>query len=497
MNLLRPIRILTVAALVTGISAFTAVFGAQAQKLPADFNNDGMSELVYIALDRTLVWQPIDVASGANLGTKNMGIVGDHIIMADWLGTGTPQTGIVRVEKKSSDIIWRVRNDAGENLQFKFGLAGDRVVSAADFDKSGAADAVVVRKVGKKLHWFIAYDPLRGGTIRNEFVFGSASENIFYFNPDGAGIRFAALSEKGSATKVRLLNPVTGKRKILGDLPLVNKRRGKKLLVLPLDAPNGRQVIAMVRIKGAKTTIAALDPLKKKNKTKKKAKIRSFTVPANGDVVVGNYLPEKGYEIAVRGVLQAFIVNTFTGARREISAPDGVLVDEFNINQVIAGATNSEPEPQPTEPPANEPPPSNPGSPAPGSLRGVCSTISSIAAGEMLIKSEISKHIHGGDPRATGYTVVCARICPNSMSRVPFYYANGEEAGAVGYYSTFSGNGQPRLYGAAASADQHFAGQIAQRARGIGSGKLYLKMNGGDGPGACKEFEPTGRNGSL
>jgi hypothetical protein len=134
-----------------------------------------------------------------------------------------------------------------------------------------------------------------------------------------------------------------------------------------------------------------------------------------------------------------------------------------------------------------------------GGLADVCATTSVIGAGQMLIKSEISDHINSGDPRATGYTVVCAADCPKNLRKTDFFYADGSYAGSVGYYGTFSGNGRPRLYGAAGGAEQHFVSQIAPKAAGIGNGKLYMQMSSAtSGPAtSCKEFNPTGRNGSL
>jgi hypothetical protein len=475
-----------------------SVPSATAQRLPSDFNGDGISDLVFISLQRTLVWEPIDVASGLPIESKAMGIVGDHIIMADWFRTGRPQIGVVRVERSTGEIIWRVRDDTGQTHQRKFGMAGDRVVAAADFNGNGAADAVIVRTEGRKLRWIISYDPYQGGTTQAEFLFGAAGEQIFYLNPDGKGMAFASLSDKGRSTRVRMFNPVTGKRRVLSDLPLVAKKRGKKLTVLPIDSPTGKQVIAMVRSSGGKTSVATLDPLKKKQPKK----FRVHTVQANGDVAVGNYLSDAGHEVVVQGRNGAsFIVNPFNAARRELSTPaDAVLVDEFNINLLL-----TPPDDEDDDSPA--PPPAPPSAPAPnvppsgvapeGGLRSVCSTVSPIAPGEMLVKSDPSSHIHRGDPRTTGYTVVCAALCPLFRNFVPFFYANGEFAGAVAQYGIFSGNGKPRLYGAVGDAKQHFTSEIAPRARSIGTGKLYLKMNGGNNPGSCKEFEPTGRNGSL
>jgi hypothetical protein len=188
-----------------------------------------------------------------------------------------------------------------------------------------------------------------------------------------------------------------------------------------------------------------------------------------------------------------------------------ILVDHVNVSNLPAGPVatpTSTPTPTPTLAPTPAPQatktptptatPSGSGRP-PASLNGVCASRSAIAPGEMLIKSEASDHIHTGDPRTTGYTVVCARLCPRNQSYAQFFYSDGSVAGAVARYGTFRGNGKPRLYGAVGRAPQHIASEIASKAATIGNGKLYLQISAAVSGGAtvCKEFNPQGRNGSL
>ena len=135
-------------------------------------------------------------------------------------------------------------------------------------------------------------------------------------------------------------------------------------------------------------------------------------------------------------------------------------------------------------------------------LSSVCETVETIEAGEMLIKSEISKHISKTDRRASGYTVVCGSNClARGRPTTPFFYSNGEVAGYVArYLPNFSGNGKRRFYGGVGKAPQHFADQIAAYADTLTSGPmLYMqtsKIESGSGT-TCVEFNPRGRNGGL
>lgn len=136
------------------------------------------------------------------------------------------------------------------------------------------------------------------------------------------------------------------------------------------------------------------------------------------------------------------------------------------------------------------------------SLSNVCASIDQMDNGEMLIKSEISKHISKGDRRASGYTVVCASKClARGRAAVPFFYSNGEVAGYVArYLPNFSGNGKRRFYGGVGAAPQHFASQIAAYADTLETGgMLYMqtsKSESGERT-TCMEFNPRGRNGGL
>ena len=136
------------------------------------------------------------------------------------------------------------------------------------------------------------------------------------------------------------------------------------------------------------------------------------------------------------------------------------------------------------------------------SLSDVCASIETIEPGEMLIKSEISKHISKADRRATGYTIVCGSKClARGRATMPFFYSNGEVAGYVArYLPNFSGNGKRRFYGGVGKAPQHFASEIALYADTLATGPLLYMQNSKAESGAsttCMEFNPRGRNGGL
>lgn len=475
------------------MNIFSVCSASYAERVPTDLNGDGISELVLITPNRNLSWTTLDVATGTSSEALSFGALGDHVILGDWLGRGIPQFGIVRAQKNSTNILWRIKDSDGKNIDSIYGITGEKALAALDLDNSGAADSVTIKEQDGKFIWTILYDPMLGGASSKAFIFGGIKEKIFTIDPDGTGVKLGVFDAGKLSTKIRLLDPKTGSVQVFRNLPVVPERVEQGLdSPMPLIGPDGKPVLALVNSLKDKTIVSILNPerKKKRSKSKRTVRLKTETLSSGGTVAVGNFLSNPGYELAIQSNSGITVWNIFDNTTRNITAPGGVLVDEINLNQIDPVSN-----PNPSEPPTESPLPPPPADDAPPALSAVCASTSLISSGEMLIKSEASNHIHDGDARTTGYTVVCGALCPAHLNYVPFFYSNGELAGAVGYYGLFSGNGRPRLYGAAGDADQHFASAIAKRAAQIGNGKLYLQMKP-DGS-SCKQFNPSGRNGSL
>lgn len=129
-------------------------------------------------------------------------------------------------------------------------------------------------------------------------------------------------------------------------------------------------------------------------------------------------------------------------------------------------------------------------------LSDVCGTVKEVEGREFLWKSEISNHINPGDPRATGPTFICNKVCPKRFP-VPFYYSDGAQAGLLGYYSTWNVTGKPRAYCGAGGAPQCFISSIARKARSGGrNGSLYVRISGKGSSAVCYKVKPLGRTGN-
>jgi len=125
------------------------------------------------------------------------------------------------------------------------------------------------------------------------------------------------------------------------------------------------------------------------------------------------------------------------------------------------------------------------------SLASVCPTVKTVTGREFLWKSQISNHIPSADPRSSGPTFICNKVCPSSWP-MNFYYSDGAKAGAVGYYGTYAATGKARAYCAVKGARKCSITRIAASSKAAGrDGKVYLKTSNS----VCYQVNPLGRTG--
>lgn len=126
-----------------------------------------------------------------------------------------------------------------------------------------------------------------------------------------------------------------------------------------------------------------------------------------------------------------------------------------------------------------------------GGLAVACPTVKAVTGREFLYKSEISKHITNADPRSSGPTLICNRVCPKFPA--PIYYSDGVQAARLGAYGRWKVTGKLRAYCAAGGVPACSNATLSRNARARGrDGKLYLKVDSN----TCYRVNPTGRTGS-
>jgi len=439
----------------------------------SDFDNDSSSEVVLVEIqsDQSLEFNAYNLKSSASTSLGTIGEAGDHVIMAHWLGNATPEIGVVS-ETVDHTLEWSIIAPDQSVIKKTFGTSGNTVVSGGDFNGNGIADAVVVDTSGRKLKWQVAFDLFTANSSTSEFTFGFNNEAPFFI-PGTGGDLIATFLKNRAGGLIRTKSTQTNATRRFRIAAISSTD-----LPQPLHGNDGAWLVSAAQ--SGNSTVLSFRPLFKG------ATRFDATVPITGTVIIGDFSSSLGEEVAIHSGDTLYIYDRATGQTTNVVVGSGIPVDEINVNTL--GDSSDGGSGTPIAPPVGSP-----------ELSNVCASITAISPGEMLIKSEASKHINNGDLRASGYTVVCAAQCPVNVKYAPFFYANGELAGAVAKYGLFSGNHRPRMYGAVGQAPQHNAGQIAQKARSIGSGKLYLQISAATSGAetVCKEFNPTGRNGSL
>lgn len=298
-----------------------ASLSIRASAAPTDWNFDGASELsiVNIGGDGTLSWSGVLGSDGSLVDLGTQGRIGDHLVPGPWFMQGQVALGTVRL-LSNGVVRWDIRDSRDDSgLSFEFGTAPLSVVGGADVDGNGVLDAVVVSKERSRLRWAVLLNPGLGGTREERSLsFGGGSLRPFFFSPDGRRDALAVLSARD--IKYRYLDSRKSRR-----VALRGSVRGTDI-PLPLRSRSGEDVLMFLRDQGASTLITKL--------LVKRRAWRRVRLDSSGIGVVGDFLPQPGEEIALRGTdAGAFkILNPFSRTRAEVSGPSGILVDEVNIN---------------------------------------------------------------------------------------------------------------------------------------------------------------------
>lgn len=457
-------------------------FAGFAQRVSGDFDGDGHTDFALITIDQqhdnVLLWDAYSTSSSKIVSLGTFGRAGDQIVAADWLGRGSPQMGVVNLSEKGR-IVWRIIDPAsGVEVSKSFGSKGNIVVSGGDYNNNGMADAAVIYLSKDKVIWRIWYDMFNpagaGQSIRRSF--GSRGDRFFFANPDGTGDWMGLVRNAGKSSLIMIRNPATGEtRSVSGPVSFATKA----LMPLPVRQEGGADVLVFPVVNGKRTGFY----LQKFTQTGAPRKM----VGAKGEIVVGSFAGTRSEGLAVQTASGFLVLDPGTGKETPVPAPAGIAIDEININQ-LGGSPDDWSDGNPGG-----------GTEGTGPLAGVCAHYSPVEFPQMLIKSQASGHISGGDPRSTGYSLMCGTQCPVNTRKADIYYADGTYAASVGIYSIWGATNKPRMYGGAGAAAPHNARKIARRAKSLGNGKLYLQVSRArTGSNTfCKEFNPTGRNGGV
>lgn len=415
-----------------------------AQGQPLDFDLDGLSDLVIVKIgsdnNRTLSWTKLGSKDSNLHDLGRLGRVGDHIILRDWINQGSPQIGVVSLNTRNNSISWKIR-DNGDNLHTEtFGTGGQTVVSGADFNHNGYGDAAIVFQHRGRLIWRIKQDIFTETSVEvPQIAFGKKGDQPFFASVDGSG-DWLAVGRSGKANIGRLLflKPSTKqlhKVKVRGRMA---KQLGKTT-PYRLTQANGVDLVVLSRRSGARTTFFF--------KKLDRSVVKRSVFAGSGDVAIGNFTSAPGQEVVLQQIDNQFLVfNPENGEKVTWTGPEGILVDESNINTFKAVNIPS----QPTTP-IDDPntPPSNPGNStcAPFSSSFIYKTIGSTHFNDVR-RNTIGLIVKRG---ATGPFPSCVEVKDtrgNLIAKMGGYYPAGAEW-AARYYAGIGCGASTPLNGAA------------------------------------------------
>lgn len=275
--------------------------------------------LVEVTQDGTLNWST-DTGTGARRTLADWGRLGDHLVPGFYNGPSSLDLATVRPSE--GELLWSVLSDQGPR-EFRLGAKDDLFIGGADFNGNGISDAAVVSKADNRLTWTIALDPVTPSsrTVR-QFNFGKLQDHAFYVKGtrgDCAAI-LPRRSGKASLTmrcferRMRTVRAGRVQSPRLSPISLLGAK-DEPLLALPfLDA----QGITLEIVKPFSNT----------------GRVRRIRFPANGTIVVGDFLPGRGEELALQSPQKdGFLVSRNSGgAVMNVSTAPGIPVDTYNIN---------------------------------------------------------------------------------------------------------------------------------------------------------------------
>lgn len=296
-----------------------------------DFDGDGKSEIVVVKSGDggKYDWKAFNPRTGETRTiVHGFGDASSKLIPGNWVTSTQAIAAIVTpvAPGPTGRATWEVRSEdryAGQSFSYTrlLGRPGDIVILGGDYDGNGVTDSLILKQttgmLGLRVNFFLSsYDGNNLGKERLYKALGSPfHDRNFYFSPDGDKDYLAVL-KAGSNNTVLKLKPFTDSPQAIAIGSLPANAQGP----LPMKQGSGKgDLLAFYTKRGSKTKLLV--------KTQAGVTIAKKTVPGGSAVLVGDFLPDKGDELAVQTDGGFFIYNPITKNVREVDgAPNGQVV---------------------------------------------------------------------------------------------------------------------------------------------------------------------------
>lgn len=439
--------------------------------VPNDFDGDGISDRTWIQIesDKTLTWNAQLSTSQAQTSLGSLGKAGDVVTMAQWLSGGT-QIGVASLNSATNEIEWSIRDSAGVVKTKVLGKKGDLVVSGADFNGNGLADAAVVRLENKKASWLVKFDFFASETpVEKTFQFGDAGDRVFYARAEaGSSVDWIGITRTGtnSKTLARMMDINSGALKQFARLPRFASQ-GARPRPFPIRQSSGVDLVGFSVGSGGKTSVKVF--------SLEGGAVSSSVFEGLGTSVVGEFLQGPGYEVLYDDGTNAEILNPRLIDITETVPLGGIPVDEINVNSLGLEVAA----PTPTSIPSDDTGNDSGGKPVSGpGLSSKCSSIVSKWPRSHIYKTLGSKHFSDVRRNTIGIVVRSGGkgpfpACVDALDK------NGNVVAKLGLFAMGGGWAARYYAGVLCGSGTPFGGaQVASRAQASsGSSKIYMKFN--------------------
>ena len=328
LNKFRSIRFGCILSFLLAISYLTSsTLSAETLKAgPSfDFDKDGYSDpvLISIARDGNLSWRSSLSTTGQGLSLGSIGRVGYNAIFGAWQVPNSADIGVISATSEGQ-VEWQISADS--NRAITLGDVQGYALSGGDLNNNGILDAVVVNKTRRRAIWHVLLDPFAGGIEKRQISFGKWRDAHFLVPLPSGGHALGIIAlDKHKNTIIQrydvLTNTITTQRRI----PRLFSSKG----ISRPEAIRGAdgEIRLMIKRKQNATIQIYIYSLRGRRYTK-------TTLPIDGDIIIGDFGPDAGQEIAVQQGSSLAIYNPSSGSIATQLIGDGILIDQNNSNLV-------------------------------------------------------------------------------------------------------------------------------------------------------------------
>lgn len=294
-----------------------------------DFDGDGKSEIAIVNLgaDGRYNWSAFHPATGNSTQIiQSFGTPNSKLIPGNWLESDEAIAAIVDpVDTNAGNrATWTVKyldNGKLETYSKNLGRSGDIIINGGDYDGNGVTDSLILKqttgKLGLRVNYFLSnYNGNNLGTERLYKALGTPfRDRNFFFSPDGNSDYLAVLRSGKRTSSILKLKPFTDTPSVIkiGSLPAniqgpiaLKEGSGHPDLLVFYEVIKG-QTHFIIKNNSGKTVI-------------------DKTTHAVGQVLVGDYLPDTGYELAIKTTNDFYLLNPITNKELFVAAPSGQVV---------------------------------------------------------------------------------------------------------------------------------------------------------------------------